>query len=237
MTPLSAPPPHTQQVALWGTPLFLAILLRFITSKIRHPLVMPAYFISITPIFYLVAVPILGYSVEHLRVTGWIFDIGAAGNAPFYRYLTYFDLTQTSWEALWRTMPTMVSLTFFSILHVPLNVPALAVSLKEDNVVVDHELTGHGVSNLIAGAFGTVPNYLCFSNTLLFHRVGGGSRLSGIMLAGATAVVLVMGPSMINYLNVSTVGALIFLLGIDLVKEAVWDTLGTVNRWEYATIW
>jgi MFS superfamily sulfate permease-like transporter len=36
---------------------------------------------------------------------------------------------------------------------------------------------------------------------------------------------------------VAVVGALIFVLGIDLVKEAVWDTRHRVNRWEYITIW
>lgn len=226
-----------QMVALWATPLLLAIVLRIITTKVHHPLVMPVYFLAITPIFYLIAVPILGMSMEQLRHDGWVFDIGAAGQAPFWRYLTYLDFSQTSIRAIWNTMPTMISLTFFSVLHVPLNVPALGVSLKEDNVDVDRELTGHGISNLIAGAFATVPNYLCFSNSLLFYRVGGGSRLSGLMLAGATAVILIIGPGMINYLNVSTVGALIFLLGIDLCKEAVWDTVGRVNRWEYLTIW
>lgn len=224
-------------IALWGTPLVLAIILRIVTTKIHHPLVMPTYFIAITPIFYLIAVGILDKSVPHLQSTGWVFDIGQASKAPFYQYLGYFDFSQTSWRALWKTMPTMISLTFFSVLHVPLNVPALAVSLKEDNVNVDHELTGHGISNLIAGTLGTVPNYLCFSNTLLFYRVGGGSRLSGILLAASTTIILIMGAGLINYLNVSTVGALIFLLGIDLCKEAVWDTIGIVNGWEYLTIW
>jgi sulfate permease, SulP family len=32
------------------------------------------------------------------------------------------------------------------------------------------------------------------------------------------------------------VGALIFVLGIDLVKEALWDTRHRVNRLEYVTI-
>lgn len=27
------------------------------------------------------------------------------------------------------------------------------------------------------------------------------------------------------------------MLGIDLAKEALWDTIGRVNRWEYLTIW
>jgi len=32
------------------------------------------------------------------------------------------------------------------------------------------------------------------------------------------------------------VGALIFVLGIDLVREALWDTWGRVSRLEYITI-
>ena len=36
---------------------------------------------------------------------------------------------------------------------------------------------------------------------------------------------------------VMVVGALIFVLGIDLTIEAVWDTRNRVNRTEYITIW
>jgi len=64
-------------------------------------------------------------------------------------------------------MPTQLALVFFGILHVPLNVPALGVSLREDNVKLDRELVAHGYSNLIAGLTGTVPNYLTYVNTVL----------------------------------------------------------------------
>lgn len=67
-------------------------------------------------------------------------------------------------------MPTQLALVFFGILHVPLNVPALGVSLAEDNVNLDRELTAHGYTNLAAGAFGVVPNYLCYVNTVLCKR-------------------------------------------------------------------
>lgn len=72
------------------------------------------------------------------------------------------------------------------------------------------------------------------------------------MLAAATAGVMMVGPTVISYLReryrlkqessltfiaVMVVGALIFVLGIDLTIEAVWDTRNRVNRWEYITIW
>jgi sulfate permease, SulP family len=73
-------------------------------------------------------------------------------------------------------------------------------------------------------------------NTVLFYRVGGGSRLAGFLLAGATAVVMMTGTASISYLPVMLVGALIFVLGIDLVREAIWDTRHRVSKTEYVTI-
>ena len=56
------------------------------------------------------------------------------------------------------------------------------------------------------------------------------------MLAAATSAILVIGPTMIGYLPITLVGALIYVLGIDLLLEAVWDTRNKTNRMEYITI-
>ncbi|ETS64143.1 vacuole protein [Moesziomyces aphidis] len=225
-------------VALWLPPLLLAVLLRVITSRFHHPLIFPGYFLMIPVVFYVVASGFLGIPIQHLRDDGWVFDIGeSASKAAFYRFYTYFDFGQTSWRALWATMPTQLAMVFFGILHVPLNVPALGVSINEDNVETDRELVAHGISNMLAGLIGVVPNYLCYVNSVLFYRVGGGSRLSGLMLAGGTAIIMIAGPGTISYLPIMIVGALIFVLGIDLAKEALYDTVGRVNGWEYLTIW
>ena len=86
-----------------------------------------------------------------------------------------------------------------------------------------------------------------------FYRVGGTTRVAGFMLAAATALLLIIGTGPISYIRecmstavgtatyhvfqaVMLVGALIFVLGIDLVKEALWDTRNRVDRLEYLTI-
>ena len=56
------------------------------------------------------------------------------------------------------------------------------------------------------------------------------------MLAAATAGILVIGPSIIGYIPVMVVGALIFLLGIELLQEALVDTWGKLTRLEYLTV-
>ena len=81
-----------------------------------------------------------------------------------------------------------------------------------------------------------MQNYLVYANSILFIANGGDSRIAGFLLAMATTAVWVSGPAMIGYIPVCLVGALIFLLGIELIEEAVWDTFGKCHRLEYLTI-
>lgn len=50
----------------------------------------------------------------------------------------------------------MLALTFFGIIHVPINVPALGLTLGEDNVDIDRELKAHGLSNALSGLCGSI---------------------------------------------------------------------------------
>ncbi|KAK7680114.1 hypothetical protein QCA50_016839 [Cerrena zonata] len=132
--------------------------------------------------------------------------------------------------------PTMLALTFFGILHVPINVPALAVSVGMDQFDVDRELVAHGYSNALSGLVGSIQNYLVYTNSVLFIRAGADDRLAGILLAVGTGAIMMAGPVVIGYIPICVVGALIFLLGYELLKESVYDTWGKLRKIEYSTI-
>ena len=66
-------------------------------------------------------------------------------------------------------------------------------------------------------------------------RSGGDSRVAGVLLALATFGVLVIGPVLIGFIPIMVVGALIFFLGFDLMREALVDTWGRVHHLEYLT--
>ncbi|KAF8966080.1 sulfate transporter family-domain-containing protein [Flammula alnicola] len=220
---------------LWTFPLFLAILLRLITRKYHHQLIFPAYFIIIPVLFYIVVFA-AGLDLGELRRTGWVFDMGASAKEPWYNFYSYYDFSLVRYSALWSTLPIQFALLFFNILHPPLNVPALGGCILNNDVDTNKELVAHGYSNLLAGFIGVVPNYLVYVNTLLFYRVGGDNRIAGFLLAIATIALLVIGPGPIAFIPVMVVGALIFVLGIDLVKEALWDNRHRVSWPEYITI-
>ncbi|GAA5934246.1 hypothetical protein JCM3775_006948 [Rhodotorula graminis] len=220
---------------LWTIPLVLALGLRLITAKFSHPLIFPAYFLAIPPVFYIVALS-ARVPVDRLRALGWVFEVDGVDN-EWYEYITHFNLRKTDFGALVETIPTQLALVFFGLLHVPINVPSLAISIGEDNVDTDRELVAHGVSNFASGLLGSVPNYLVYVNSVLFIQNGGTTRISGFLLAGGSLGVLLAGPGLIGYLPVCVVSALIYVLALDLVKEAVWDTYSRVSSFEYATIW
>ena len=67
-------------------------------------------------------------------------------------------------------------------------------------------------------------------------RSGGDSRIAGVLLAAATFGILVSGPVFIGFIPIMVVGALIFYLGLDLLKEALVDTWDRVHRLEYLTV-
>ncbi|KAF8896886.1 hypothetical protein CPB84DRAFT_1815880 [Gymnopilus junonius] len=218
---------------LWTLPLALAILLRVITHKYTISSSFRLVNFIFIPVVFYVVVFAAGLDLEGLRKTGWIFDMGAAAHS--------LDFGLVRYSALWSTLPTQFALLFFNILHPPLNVPALAVSLNID-VDTNQELVAHGYSNLLSGIFGSVYVFLDSVSQLgplsdaIFYRVGGDNRIAGFLLAVATATLLVIGTGPIAFIPVLVVGALIYVLGIDLVKEAVWDNRHRVTWSEYITI-
>ncbi len=50
----------------------------------------------------------------------------------------------------------MFALTFFGVLHVPINVPALGIAVQLDDVNINRELFGHGLSNALSGFVGSI---------------------------------------------------------------------------------
>jgi SulP family sulfate permease len=221
-------------VFLWLIPLLLALVLlrtqRFVTSNF----LVGGYFISVGLIFYFFKFA-LDFPIETLRDRGWVFD-APPGNHPWYHFYTLYDFHAVDWGALVKTIPAMFALTFFGVLHVPINVPALGIMTGEDNLDVDRELIAHGVSNALSGAVGSVQNYLVYTNSILFIESGGNDRLAGILLAFATFGILLVGPAIIGYIPIMVVGALIFLLGFELLIEALYETWGRLHALEYLTV-
>ena len=77
--------------ALWSTAFALALLLRLLQQKIKHPSLVPAFFTAVPGVFYLI-VWIAGFKWDMLRATGWVFPM-PEGDAPGWQFYSYFGKT------------------------------------------------------------------------------------------------------------------------------------------------
>ncbi|TLS28420.1 hypothetical protein PpBr36_00221 [Pyricularia pennisetigena] len=222
-------------IPLWATPLALAVVLVYLQKKIKSTYFLPCFILMIPIVFYIFVFSLDSLNPDSLRESGWIFE-GAASDEPWWYFYTLYKFHLVRWDVLAETIPAMLALTFFGILHVPINVPALAMSAEEDNVDLNHELKLHGYSNFLSGLAGSIQNYLVYANTVMFMRSGANSRLAGFELAALTFGVLLVGPRLIGIIPVMMVGCLIFVLGFELLSEALWHPRKKLKTLEYLTV-
>ncbi|UKZ79566.1 hypothetical protein TrVFT333_007324 [Trichoderma virens FT-333] len=226
---------EAKTIPLWVCPLVLAIILFYGQMKGASKYFLPLFILAIPLVFYLFVFSLDNLDTGTLRDEGWIF-VGPPPDEPWWYFYTLYQFHLVNWKAIISVIPAMFALTFFGILHVPINVPALALNSGEDNADLDKELRLHGYSNFVSGCIGSIQNYLVYANTVFFLRSGGNKRLAGYMLALFTFGVMVIGPSIIGWIPVMMVGTLIFDLGFELLLEAVWLPRKKLRPAEYATV-
>ncbi|XBW34596.1 hypothetical protein QEN19_000159 [Hanseniaspora menglaensis] len=235
-----------------SAPILLTILLIYLQKKFNNnSLVLPAFYVAALFGFHFIVALMPNLNLPLLRDHGWIFSTTDAtdsldfiepltdsvdiGNS-WYSFYKLFKWKMINWNLVVKNIPTMSALAFFGILHVPINVPALAVTLNCDRYDIDQELIAHGWSNFLSGVVGSIPNYLVYTNSVLFIRAGADSRFAGVLLAVLTAIIMFIGPVIIGFIPICIVGSLIFLLGYELLKEALSDTFGILGSFEYITV-
>lgn len=135
---------------LYGVVIFFELLLRLLLWLTRdatgHPkfrLLAPLFFCSIVPIFYL-GISAFGLSIDEARQLGYMFpdrtancDVGAACSTPSFHDKVFdghvldmfwvIDFRLISWEAVWNSLGVLLSLVSFSLIHVPINIPAVSI--------------------------------------------------------------------------------------------------------------
>ena len=222
------------------------------SGKSRYPLLSPIYFCLITPVFYL-GIWATGRSVETAFTQGYFFpplnDCNEAGGcgglnsilSPLWSGSTWtifrvIKFSTINWTAVLECIPTMVALVLFSLIHVPINIPAFAVSSDVD-VDMNKELIAHGWSNGIVGLFGGLQNYMAYTQSIIYYKSGGQGHASSLAVAGLTSILFLIGPIIASHMPRCMAGTLLFHCGIDLLLEGVSDSFGKYDYLEYAGIW
>jgi sulfate permease, SulP family len=138
---------------LVGVVLFFEVLLRILAFVLRNKegkqlfsLLTPIYFCLMTPAFYLGLWIMNGMNLlDATKEDGYFFPSlmqhqqndgsqsisSSIFNSDLVSIWTAIDMRTISWPAIVDSIPTMVALTLFSLIHVPINIPAFALSTSE----------------------------------------------------------------------------------------------------------
>lgn len=92
------------------------------------------------------------------------------------------------------------------------------------------------MGNIISGVFGSVHNYLSYSNSVFFFNVGGWGKTSQGVIALTTLILFIIGPEIINFVPRIIAGVIMFHLGYDLVNDAVWLSRPALDSLEYMSV-
>jgi SulP family sulfate permease len=142
----------------------------------KYALLSPIYFCSITPVFYM-ALLLFRVDLDHVMEAGYFFpslqddNASNGGSIIWNEHLLdmwrIIDFSVVSWGAIMDSIPTLVALVLFSLIHVPINIPAFALSTNTE-AEMNTELVAHGYSNMIAGCLGGLQNYMAYTQSVLY---------------------------------------------------------------------
>ncbi|EED93725.1 sulfate permease, partial [Thalassiosira pseudonana CCMP1335] len=204
------------------------------SGKAKYPLLSPVYFCLITPVFYL-GIWLAGKSTESALEEGYFFP-PLTDEGTVWDIFHMVNLSSVSFTAVFQSIPTLLALVLFSLIHVPINIPAFAVSTDVD-VDMNIELMAHGWSNSIVGVFGGLQNYMAYTQSIIYYKSGGKGKTSSLAVAIVTTILFFIGPAIASYMPRCMAGTLLLHCGVDLFLEGVRDSYGHYDYLEYIGIW
>lgn len=228
----------------------LRTLMVLLTDKSGKPLfglLAPFYFLSIVPVFY-IGLFFLGIDMDEATNRGYLFPSASPEDttqsnesyssnidSSVLDVFRVIEFSTISWTAVVKSLGTVLGLACFSVVNVPINIPAFANTCKVD-VDMNNELIVHGYSNILNGLLGGIQNVMTYSVSVLFYKSGGRSRAAQWALILGMVIFFVVGVSIIPYIPRCMAGTLLLHIGVDLFIEGVCDSFEEYDKIEYGGV-
>ena len=215
----------------WMPSLVIAIVLLIGARRLRPYLVVPSVIVGAALLFYGIAWG-AGLSFGQLRGLGWLPEPFPQAIA---RHLT-FDLFLTSdWARIFSHVETLGTILLVSALSLLMVSGAIEV-LAHVEIDADRELQVAGLANLASALGGGLVGFHSLSITSLALRVGPKTRWIGLLTAAATGLTIFAGPSLVTYLPIPVLSALLLYLGLNFLIEWLVDSYRRMPRSDYLII-
>lgn len=216
----------------WLPGMIFAVLLLVITRRYSHFLIMPAMLALAIALFY------GGLSLTHTSVAeagarGWL--LGPFPQGALWQPLTPSTLARVDWSTIVGQMDKVGTVLIVSVVSLLLNASGLELAVRQD-IDLNRELQSAGIANLVAGLGGGPTGYHYLGDTILVHKMGARSRLTGLFSAALCGAALLFGASLLSFFPKPVLGGLLLFLGLSFLAEWVYDAWFKLPRTDYALV-
>src|SRR5574341_873850 len=216
----------------WLPGLALAVIIKLVTLRVKHPLAMPVVLVAAGDRFY-VAVWVAPMTVSQAMWLGWL--VGQMPSGGLYDPVRPADLMLVDWPLVFDQLPALASAVVVSVVAVLLNATSIELAVEHD-VDLNHELRAVGLANLFAGLGGGPVGFHVLGGTALVRRMGAATRLVGLLVAALCAVVMLVDVPFLAYLPKVVLGGLLLYLGLDMVWAWVYEAWFRLPRTDYGVV-
>ena len=202
----------------WLPSFVFGVLLLIVLNRFDHPLIMPAMLLGAMVIFQILPGQPLNDIPDNIAK-----ELGSS----FF----IFNLEQVQWSILLKQTGSGVAIAVVSVIALLLNASGIELATERD-IDLNRELKVAGISNILAGLGGGMVGSHVLGDTTLVYRMGGKSRLVGLVLAGVCTFVLFAGGGLLALFPKPVLGGVLLFLGFDFLLTWVykaWFKLSLVD--------
>lgn len=213
--------------------LVFGVLLLVVLRRFSSLLLLPVLLGGSIVVFYLSA-GLAGVSVQEVLDSGWLLGPFPTSKS-LWPPIGTAELAQVDWSVLLSSAGNMAAVTIMAAITVLLSASGVELATEQE-IDLDRELRATGVANIVTGGFGGMVGYLSLAESSMSYKAGSNSRISGLVAAAISCLVLVVGADAILYFPRPVLGGLIAYLGLHFLINTLYEGWFRLRRIEYFVI-
>jgi sulfate permease, SulP family len=176
---------------------------------------------------------LIGVSPSEAQAAGWTFQ--PPPPASFLLPWSPEEIGHYPWYALPDLAGNLVAVVFVTASSTLFNTTGIEVAVQRE-ADLERELNVTGIANILAGAFGGYTGCISVSRTVLNFNSGATGRLSGLTVAGISALMLLFAPMLLGYMPKFVLGGLLIYLGADQLHRWIIQSRRRLSLAEYLSL-
>ena len=199
----------------WGPGVAYGLGLFLITKRWSNFLILPASFVLVASLYH-VSLPLLDFSRDEAGAAGLLFaDTVEGGLWPVFRL---GDLKHVDWAAVAVQIPGMLALVLVTLLAAVINLSGCELAVSRD-LDWNREFRAAGRASVIAGLGGGPAGNLICPPSILAHKLGADTRLTGVVVALVAGSVLLWGDVVLALVPVPLAAGILLFIGAGMLDE------------------